>query len=207
MLIQNAVKIVQSVPDSWARVVQVRRMPGSLEICFSVHKGKRGKRVDQWNITCRGVHEAMITDWDLGGLSLYPSTHPAARQYVARWAEMRWPRPCDEAQAFLALRRAHTKAADDWIPFDRYLRIETPWTATSFQPFFAPISGSDFVCRGPDFLIRAYAKALEAIGERVKIISRRAPKSEPKRPKVLHFGESYVVANTFAAERAAITAG
>ena len=205
MLIQNAVKIVQSVPDSWARVMQVRRVSGSLEICFSVHKGKRGKRVDQWRVTCQGVHEAMITDCDLGGFSLYPSTHPAARQYSARWSELRWPRPCNEAQAFLALRRAHSKAVDDWIPLDRYLPIETPSTGISFQSYFAPNSGSNFVCRGPDFLVHTYAKALEAIGERVKITNCRAPKPELKSSKVLHFGESYVVANAFAAERAAVT--
>ncbi len=204
MLIQNVVKIVESVPDSWVRVVQVRRMSGSLEVSFNVHKGKRGKRVDQWRVTCRGVHEAQITDRDLGGLRFYPSTHPAARQFIARWAELRWPRPCDEARVFLALHRAHIRAVDDWIPFDSYLQIETPWAGSSFQPYFAPISGSNFVCRGPEFLVRAYAKALEAIGERARITLRRAPKLKPTKPKVLHFGESYVVANTFTAERAPI---
>jgi hypothetical protein len=200
MLIQNAVKIVESVPDSWMRVVQVLRISGRLEICFSVHRGKRGKRVDQWRITCRGVHEAQITDWDLGGLRLYPSTHPAARQFVARWAELRWPRPCDEARVFLALHRAHIKAVDDWVPFESYLQIETPWTGSCF----APISGSNFVCRSPEFLVRAYAKALEAIGERAQITLRRASKLKPTKPKVLHFGNSYVLANTFTAERVAI---
>lgn len=132
---------------------------------------------------------------------MYPATHPAARQYVARRAELRWPRTCDEAKVLLAPYQAHTKAADDWIPFDRYLSIETPWTGTSFQPHFAPISGNNFVCRGPDFLVRTYAKALEAIGEQVPLTLRRASKLKPAQPKVLHFGESYVVAEAFRAER------
>ncbi len=204
MLIQSAVKLVHSIPDSWVRAEQVRRISGGLEVCFSVHKGQRGKRIDGWSVTCRGVHEAKITAVDGGGLLLYRATHPAARQYVVPRAELRWPRTCDEAKVLLALYRAHTRAADDWIPFDRYLSIETPWTGTSFQPHVAAISGNNFVCRGPDFLVRAYAKALEAIGERVHLTLRRAPKLKPTLPRVLHFGESYVVADSFTAEQAAI---
>jgi len=157
-----------------------------------------------WSVTCRRVHEAKITSIDGGSLRVYPATHPAARQYVARRAELRWPRTCDEAKVLLALYRAHTRAADDWIPFDRYLSIETPWTGTSLRPHFAPISGDNFVCRGPDFLVRTYAKALEAIGEQVQLTLRRASKLKPAQPRVLHFGESYVVAERFRAEPAAI---
>ena len=131
---------------------------------------------------------------------MYPSTHPAARQYVARRAELRWPRTCDETRALAALFRAHLKAADDWIPFDRYLCWNF-WNGTSFCRDIAPVSGSNFVCRGPDFLLRAYAKALETIGESVELTSRGSLKPKSILPKVLHFGESYVVANAFVAQR------
>jgi hypothetical protein len=207
MQIQNAVKIVNSIPDSWVRVEHVRRISGGLEVCFTIHEGQRGKRTGGWKVTCRGVREAKITDIDGGGLRVYSATHPVARQYVARRAELRWPRTGDEAKVLLALYRAHTKASDDWIEFDRYLQIETPWTGTSFQPHFAPVSGSNFVCRGPDFLIHGYAKALEAIGERVQLTLRRGPKLKQKQPKVLHFGQSYVVADVFTAEREAVGGG
>jgi hypothetical protein len=204
MLIQNAVKLVYSLPDSWVRVEQVRKMSGGLEVCFSVHKGQRGKRIDRWSVACRRVHEAKITDMDGGGLGVYAGTHPAARQYVARRAELRWPRSCNEAQVYLALHMAHMRAVDDWIPLDRYLPIETYWNGTSPQPLFRPVSGSNFVCRGPDFLVRTYANALVGIGERVQLTLRRVPKVKPAQPKVLHFGGSYVVADSFTAERAAI---
>jgi hypothetical protein len=203
MLIQNAVKLIVSIPDSWVGVEQLRRIPGGLEVCFSVREGQRGKKVDAWSVTCRGVHETRITDFDGGGLAIYPSTHPAAHQYVARHAELRWSRTCDKAQVLAVLCQAHTKAADDWIPFDRYLLINTPWNGTSVVPHFAPVSGSKFVCRGPDFLVRAYAEALEAIGEGAQLTLRGSPKSRSILPKVLHFGSSYVVANAFAAERRA----
>jgi hypothetical protein len=204
MLIQSAVRLIDSTPNRWVRVEQVRRISGGLQLCFSVHKGQRGKKIDGWSVTCRRVHEATVTAFDGGGLRMYPATHPAARQYVARRAELRWPRTCDKAKVLLALYRAHTKAAGDWISFDRYLSIETSSTGTPFQPHSAPISGDNFVCRGPDFLIRAYAKALETIGERVRLTLRRLPKLKPIQPRVLHFGESYVVADIFTAERASI---
>ena len=54
------------------------------------------------------------------------------------------------------------KAVDGWIPFDRYLLINTPYNGTPFLPYFAPVSGNRFVCKGPDFLLKAYANALAA---------------------------------------------
>jgi hypothetical protein len=201
MLIQNAIKSINSISDRWVRVEQLLRIRSGLQICFSVHKGNRGKKVEVWDFTCRGVHEAKITDLNGGGLAFYPSAHPAARQYSARRAELRWPRTCNEMQVLAALFRAHVRATDDWIPFDRYLLIDTPWNGTSFYPYFAPVSGANFVCRGPDFLLRAYAETLQAMGERVQLTLRASTKSKSIRPKVLHFGESYVVANAFAANR------
>jgi hypothetical protein len=104
-----------------------------------------------------------------------------------------------------ALYKAHVQAVDDWIPFDRYLQINTPWNGTSSLPHFAPVSGSNFICRGPDFLLRAYAKALEAIGVRVQLNFRGSRKSKSILPKILHFGTSFVVANAFAARRSVET--
>ena len=211
MLVPNALKMIDAVPDRWVRVSEVRKVAGGVELIFTIHKGRRGKRIAEWSVNCRGVHETQITDFDGGGLRLYSTTHPAARQYAVRWAVLRWPMTCDKAQVVFALHRAHARAVAGWIPFDRYLEIDAPWTqskasgtGTPFQPFFAPTSGRNFVCRGPDFLVRAYANALRELGERVQLTFRRAPKAKPIHPKVLHFGGSYVVANTFSAEQIAI---
>jgi hypothetical protein len=93
---------------------------------------------------------------------------------------------------------------DDWIPFDRYLLMNTPWNGSDYLPHFAPVSGTKFVCRGPDFLIRIYAKALEAIGEQVQVTVRSNLKRKAIRPNVLHFGTSHVVAETFTAQQSAL---
>jgi hypothetical protein len=57
------------------------------------------------------------------------------------------------------------------------------------------------VCRGPDFLLRAYAKALEAIGIEAKVTLKDAVRARSIRPRVLHFGSSYIVADVLNAER------
>jgi len=199
--------MIHSMSDAWVRVEQLRRIPGGIEVVFGIHKGRRGKEVDVWSVTCRGVHETKITQLDGGGLNVYSGSHPAAHQYVARQAELRWPRTCDEAKVLAALSRAHVETVDDWIPFDSYLQINTPYNGSPWLPYFAPVSGSNFICRGPDFLVRAYAKALAAIGERVQVTLRGSRKSKPTPPKVLHFGTSFVVADAFVARHLGVSPG
>ena len=38
MPLQNAIKMIYAVPDSWARVSQVRKVAGGLELIFTIHK-------------------------------------------------------------------------------------------------------------------------------------------------------------------------
>jgi hypothetical protein len=204
MRIQDAEKLINSTYDSWLRLGQVRRIPGGLELWFSLHNGRRGKKIDEWKVICRGVHEAKITSWDGGGIALYPSSHPAARQYSDREAELRWSRACDENKVLAALCRAHVEAVDDWIPFDSYLQINSPYRETTSSSYVASGSGRKFVCRGPRFLLRCYAKALESVGEPTQMTFRKNQRIKNIRPKVLHFGNSHVVANTFTAQRSAI---
>lgn len=185
MRIEKAIELIVGSADSWVRLEEVRKVSRGLVLSFGIHKGRRGKRVDAWRITCSEVHEANITALDGGGLALYSSTHPAARECVAPRAEVRWSGTSDEAVLIGTLYKAHTEAVDDWIPFDWYSGIQA-------------VSKDKFVCRGPDFLMRAYAKALGSIGKQPQVILRR--KRTTVRPRVLHFGDSYIVANTFIAE-------
>jgi hypothetical protein len=183
MLIEAAIKRVNSLPDHWVRVEQIRSVSQGLELLIAVYKGRRGRRVEVLRIRCFGIREFHITDVDGGGLAIYPSTHPAVRQYVARQARIRWS-GCDHDEAILgALCLAHREAVDDWIPIDRYINIRD-------------ISEKQFVYRGPAFLMRVYAKALRALGAQVQITLLRH-KAETGRPKVLHFGSSAVVAARF----------
>jgi len=187
MTIENAIKLIHSVSDAWVRLEQTRRIPGGLELCFGIYGGKRGTKTDSWTVSCLGVREARITALDGGGLRLYPGTHPAALRYSARRAELRWSGIRDKAAVIGALYQKHIAATDDWLPFDEVVSVES-------------ISENRFSCRGPDFLMRAYAKAFRAKGDRVQLINTRRSQAKSVRLKVLHFGESYVVAAAFTAQ-------
>jgi hypothetical protein len=133
---------------------------------------------------------------------VYKNTHPAANQYVARKAEIRWPCGSDQDAVLATLYQAHIDAVYDWIPFDRYLPIYSPWTRKSFPRSSEPDSEKMLASRGPGFLIRAYAKALRIKGEPVQVTARGTSKRKSGRPKVLHFGGSHIVADRFVARRA-----
>jgi hypothetical protein len=186
MTIETAIKLIHSAPDAWVRVEQTRRTPRGLELSFGIYRGKRGRKIDSWSVSCLGVREAKITALDGGGLRLYPSTHPTALRYSARKAELRWSGIPDKAAVIGALYLAHIAATDDWIPFDEVVSVD--------------ISESRVICRGPDFLMRAYAKSFRARGERVRVISRGVRRAKSIRLKVLHFGSSYVAAAVFTAQ-------
>jgi hypothetical protein len=187
MTIQNAIKLIHSESDAWVRVEQTRKIARGLELRFGIYRGKRGARIDSWSVRCLGVREATVTALDGGGLRLYPGTHPAALRYTARRAELRWSGVRDKDAVVGALYEAHLAVMDDWLPFDEVVSVET-------------ISKRRASCRGPDFLMRAYAKAFRAKGERVQLVLRGGSKAKSMGLKVLHFGESYVIAAAFTAQ-------
>ena len=93
MRIERAIESIHALPapGGWARLENVFKTHGALELFFTIHKEDRGRgKIGGWSITCQGVHETQITDFDGGGLAVNGSTHPAARQYLARRAELRW---------------------------------------------------------------------------------------------------------------------
>jgi hypothetical protein len=186
MRIENAIKRIHSSPDSWVRVEEFRRIPKGLELCVGVYEGRRTRRAEAWRIKCRGVREFQIVDFNGGGFALCPGTHPAARQFLTRQGTLRW-QGMDPAALIGTLCQAHVEAVDDWIPIDRYVD-------------FRAISKKKFVCRGPDFLMRAYAKALRLIGARPQLRLREKFRAKSKPLRVLHFGASYVVATALSAE-------
>ena len=182
-------KAIESMYRSgWVRFEEFRRLSGRcFVLLFSIHKGQNGRQLDVWRIECSQVREARISEWDLGGVAVYPSRHPAARQFIARQAEIRWNGASNDPLIAGALYKAHTEAVNDWIDFDTYSRIRE-------------ISNSKCSCQGPEFLMRAYAKALRSLGREPQIMMRgRGPKT--RQLKVLHFGASRVVAEGFIAER------
>jgi hypothetical protein len=192
MRIERAIESIHALPapGGWARLENVFKAHGGLELYFTIHKEDRGRgKIGGWNITCQGVREAQITDFDGGGLAVYGPTHPAARQYLARRAELRWLGDRDRPQLVGVLYQAHNDAVNDWIPFDRYVSIRT-------------VSADRCVLRGPHFLLRTYAGALRSQGVESQLTLRTRVKAKAAtKLRVLHFGASFVVAAGFQAER------
>jgi hypothetical protein len=187
MIIQKAIKLIHSESDSWVRVEQTRTIPRGLDLRFGIYRGEHGAQIDSWSIKCFGVRDATITALDGGGLRLYPGTHPAVRRFTARRAVLRWRDIRDKDAVIGALYGAHVTVMDDWLPFDEVVSIEM-------------ISRRTASCRGPDFLMRAYAKAFRAKGERVQLVL-GGSKAKSMGLKLLHFGDSYVIAAAFTAQR------
>jgi hypothetical protein len=185
MSARSTIARIQSTPDGWVRVEFLRHVRGGLELELAVHRGKRGPRLSAWRVRCEGVRDTHISDLSGGGIRLYPSIHPAARQYVAARAQLRVADSEDLDRVLGILLRAHVAMVDDWIPFDRYVKAGG-----------ASHRSRRLLFRGPDFLMRVYARALRGRSLLVRFSATPARKGRA-RPQVLHFGDSYIVANAF----------
>jgi hypothetical protein len=168
---------------SWVRAESVSYLTKGIELRFVVLSGRRGRPIARWRITCNGVRELCISDLDGGGIRLYPSSHPAAKQYSADSMELQWTPSGRAAEALGALLTAHERLLDDWVPFERYTS-PVPRQATVVR------------WRGPDFVMRTYGRALRKLGLSTKLLPRQA-RRRAAGVRCLHFGDSFVVSERF----------
>jgi len=97
-------------------------------------------------------------------------------------SKLLWSPSEDRSDVLATVYHAHRVAVDDWIPFERYVS--------------KPTSRNEFNIEGPESMIRAHAKALRRDGKQPRIVLRAATR-KPSGPRVLYFGESFVVADAF----------
>jgi hypothetical protein len=171
--------IIADLPrGSWVRAESVHYIRGGVALHFVVLRGRRGKAIARWRIVCRGVRELSVSELDGGGLQVYAANHPVAKQYSDRLATLRWRPRGRGGEAIGALLAAHTGLVDDWIPFERYTssRLDAPLV----------------VWKGPEFLMRAYARTLRDIGLLATVVAKQQQR-RAFRPRCLHFGNSFVV--------------
>jgi hypothetical protein len=185
---ETAIREIQRTPGGWIHVEAIRKTRAGVVLSLDVRKGKRGATIGGWEVTCDGIRELNLSDLDGGGIRLYRSSHPSAKQYVAPMARLRCRQAGNVVSVLGALAQAHLAAVDDWIPLDRYLPMDSH-------------AKTSFVVAGPDFLVRAYARALRRLDlvVSVKAVARRR-RATPA-PSVLHFGNSFIVANGFEVAR------
>lgn len=160
-----------------------------LGLLFNILEGKRGPIVQRCRVRCIRVRQWQVDGLDGGGIRLYGSNHPLARQHSSATARLRLEPVEDAAAAIAALATAHARIFDDWVPLERYLgslgdlpdRVANGLSVT-----------------GPEFVLKAYARALRSMA--VARLSRRPTRVGTARLRVLHFSQSFVVAERFDAD-------
>jgi hypothetical protein len=151
-----------------------------------------------WLVSCLGVREFSLVDFDGGGLQCWRDDHPALSQYTSPKASLRVVLSgASRAAALGVLWRAHVEAVDDWVEFDRFVPAVR---------LYADAADS-VTLHGPRFLLEAYAAALKNANFRatLKLHKRRLYwqggrwSERRSAPSLLHFGSSFVVAEQFVA--------
>lgn len=188
----NALKQIDKIPNAWVRLGLAVPDGRTLGLLFNVSDGKRGRIIQRCRVRCIRVREWHLDDLDGGGIRLYSSTHPLARHYSAPKARLRVARVEDARAAVAALVSAHTRIFDDWVPCERYLG-----SLGSLGSLAARVADGLSVT-GPEFVLKAYARGLRTLAT---VSLRRQPKQVgAARLKILHFSQSFVVAERFEAD-------
>jgi len=182
--IAGVISKIRAARDAWVTIASVAQAAGGVLVTLLLRRGKGGPILATWSIRCRRVHELEISDLNGGGICLYSSGHPAARQYASPVQRLSCRTHGDGSRAWLAVVSAHVAAVDDWIPADRYLPATPP-------------SDGTLLIRAPEFLARVYARALRRLGIGVRSSIPRHVTRRRRSPKVLHLGDSFIVAETF----------
>jgi hypothetical protein len=190
-------KFVLDRPDSWVRLAETSwHTNRRVVLRFEVAVGRGKTAVGNWWVRAEGVREFAVCDADGGGIQLSVGSHPAVRQYTDRLSTLRFQGTVqDPARTISDLWMKHVEASDDWIPIDRYLP-----TPQRLQEILLKRAGT--VCRGPAFLLRQYATALNGPDTKTTLTRHRASAAVKKRVSVLHFGSSFVIAERFVSARA-----
>jgi hypothetical protein len=185
----RALKQIDKIPNAWARLGLVVPDGRNLGLLFNILEGKRGRIVQHCRVRCLRVRQWQVDDLDGGGIRLYGSDHPLARQYSSAKARLRLERVEDAGAAIAALVTAHTRVFDDWVPIERYLG--------SLADLPVRVANGLSVA-GPEFALKAYARALRSAA--AASLSRRQKQVGTARFRVLHFSQSCVVAERFEAD-------
>jgi hypothetical protein len=166
----------------------------SLGLSFRVDHGDNINT--SWVVECSGLIEHLITDSNYQvGLNARSSDHPLLDQHTqSRHGLYISVAPSDPDKVVGQLWQAHREAADDWIPFDRFINHELPLRTLLS-------SGNALISTGPRFLVSAYRAVLENAGCRTSEITAAKPRVSVA--QMIHFGESYVIAKDIVATRSA----
>jgi hypothetical protein len=184
---------------AWVRLAAALPGRGATTLRFELLRHVGAKPASQWVVSCQRVREMTLTVDDFGGLNFWRDDHPALAQFTSRKSSLTihlGGRSVAECAGVLL--RAHWNAVDDWIEFDRFAVRDGELTAASGRVSVG----------GPRFLMEAYHRELRESGFAAQLKPYKRALywsglgwSERKRDvSMLHFGNSFVVAEAFSAE-------
>jgi hypothetical protein len=182
--------------DRWLRVTSVGCERRNLLLRFELFPESSDDTPPTWLVSCREVREFSLSDFDGGGLNWWKRKHPLLAQFSSPKASLEidiGDRSHEECAGLLL--QAHRRSVDDWIDFDKFIS-PTLWGTARRQRF---------AIRGPEYLLRTYHDQLEAAGFRAKLKKHKRALywsgfgwSERRHAvSALHFGKSFVVAESF----------
>jgi hypothetical protein len=193
-------RLLNAVDENrWLSVTHFSSERRDLELRFESFPAPADGSTNAWLVSCRQVREFSLTDCDGGGLNFWTKSHPLLSQFSSRKASLRVSvgrRTMAECLGMLL--KVHRQSVDDWIDFDRFVPPALS-TRTDARPI---------VINGPEFLLIDYQRGLEAAGFGATLKRHQRALywsgfgwSERRHPvSLLHFGNSFVVAESFSAQ-------
>jgi hypothetical protein len=182
----------------WLMVTSVSLQRRNLALRFELFPAPTDETPAAWLVSCHQVREFGLADFDGGGLDLWETNHPMLSQFSSPKASLKITidghNPAECAGVLL---HAHRQAVDDWIDVDRFAKTERWVTA----------GRGSVVLSGPEFLLFHYHRHLVQAGF-TAVLKKHKRKlywsgfgwSERRRTvSLLHFGNSFVVAESFSA--------
>jgi hypothetical protein len=178
-----------------------------IELLFELNDGVDGNPNANWIIKAHTVHEYKIFEAYDCGLNHHKENHIIISQYTENIANLffRGTHSCPEAVVG-ALFEAHVECAQDWIDFEKYINKEQK-LSNLIKAGFGKLAG------GPEVLLKKYQSILTKFGISSNITSVMPAKrwngsawvDFSSAPEMIHFGGSFIVADSFHASKLTIT--
>ncbi len=189
--------------NGWLLLVNASWNDDVLELLFDVRNGIEGSNSNSWLIKATSVHEYKIFKAHDCGLNYHKEEHVIIQKYSDPEANLFFNGKTKSPECVAgALYEAHVECVQDWIEFDKHINTEQKLSKL-IQ------AGVGKLACGPIFLLQEYIKVLDRFG----VNSNLADITPPKRwsgtswveyvsiPEMIHFGGSYIVADSFYASK------
>jgi hypothetical protein len=189
--------------DPWIRVTDATWTETDVDLRLSVRRDSDEEPSAYLRVHCGQVRDFLMSDVNGGGLNFHEGDHIALRLLSEETADLYFNGTAKDPYSILGrLYEEHRNVCDDWKPFDAY--INRHWPSSELLA-----GGYGLLASGPKFLLECYSVILLKAGLNPRIANCMPAKywngsnwiDQSAPLKLLQFGESYVIAETFEAEK------